>query len=82
MGIVPPTHGVPGAANVVCGSGRARTFDCQKYKTKNNNYFCPHGYQICADHTISTCITRKEGHNPAATKENIMGGDTWVVELI
>jgi hypothetical protein len=81
-GISPPTHWVPGKANIVCGNGRVHTFERQKYKTKNNNYCWSHGYQVGADHKSSTCTKKKEGHNTEATKDNIMGGDTWGVELL
>jgi hypothetical protein len=83
-GIAPTTHVVPKSATSVRGNGRARTFECQKYKTKtkNNNECWSHGYQVGADQTSLTCIKRKEGHNHAATKDNIMGGDTWGMELL
>jgi hypothetical protein len=50
-----------------------------KYKTKNDNKCWSHGYQVGMQQTSATCNERKEGHNPAATKTNIMGGDTWGV---
>jgi hypothetical protein len=52
------------------------------YKTKNNNYCWSHGYQVGLQHTSATCTDRKVGHNPAATKSNIMGGDTWGSEFL
>jgi hypothetical protein len=52
------------------------------YKTKNNNYCWSHGYQVGFQHTSATCTDRKVGHNPAATKSNIMGGDTWGSEFL
>jgi hypothetical protein len=79
---VPPIQVVPGTVTVVRDNARAYTFECQKYKTKNNNYCWSYGYQIGAGCTSSTYKKRKEGHNPAATKENIIGGDTWGVEIL
>jgi hypothetical protein len=52
------------------------------YKTKNNNYCWSHGYKVGLQHTSATWTERKEGHNPAATKTNITGGDTWGSELL
>jgi hypothetical protein len=72
---------MPGA-EIVRDNGRARIFERQKYKTKNNNYCWSHGYHVGADHTRSTFTKKKEGLNPAATKYNIMGGDMWGVELL
>jgi hypothetical protein len=51
------------------------------YKTKNDNYCWSHGYHVGMQHTSSTYTECKEGHNPAATKTNIMGGDTWGSEF-
>jgi hypothetical protein len=52
------------------------------YKTKNNNYCWSHGYQVGLQHTSATFTDRKAGHSPAATKYNIMGGDTWGSEFL
>jgi hypothetical protein len=52
------------------------------YKTKKNNYCWSHGYQVGFQHTSATCTDLKAGHNPAATKSNIMGGDTWGSEFL
>jgi hypothetical protein len=53
-----------------------------KYKTKNNIFCWSHGYQVGMQHTRATCTERKEGHNPASTKTNITGGDTWGSEFL
>jgi hypothetical protein len=52
------------------------------YKTNNNNYCWSHGYQVGLQHTSATCTERKAGHNTAATKSNIMRGDTWGSEFL
>jgi hypothetical protein len=75
---------------VVRGNGRQRRSGTNDqggggrtlYKTKNNKYCWSHGYQVGLKHTSATCTDRKAGHNPAATKSNIMGGDTWVSEFL
>jgi hypothetical protein len=78
------------STTVIRGNGRQRRSGTNDkgggvrplYKTKNNNYCWSHGYQVGVQHTIATCTDRKVGHNPAATKSNIMGGDTWGSELL
>jgi hypothetical protein len=78
------------STTVVRGNGRQRRSGNNEqvsgthplYKTKNNNYCWSHGYQVGLQHTSATCIERKAGHNPAATKSNIMGGDTWGSEFL
>jgi hypothetical protein len=75
---------------VVHGNGRQRRSENNEqvsgsrppYKIKNNNYCWSHGYQVGLQHTSATCTERKEGHNPAATKSNIMVGDTWGSEFL
>jgi hypothetical protein len=89
------TASTPGTTNhssatVVRGNGRQRRSGTNDqggggrplYKTNNNNYCWSHGYQVGLQHTSATCTTRKAGHNPAATKTDIMGGDTWGSELL
>jgi hypothetical protein len=78
------------STTVVRGNGRQRRSGNNEqvsgsrplYKTKNNNYCWSHGYQVGLQHTSATCTERKAGHNPAASKSNIMGGDTWGSEFI
>jgi hypothetical protein len=75
---------------VIRGNGRQRLSGTNDqgggghplYKTKNNNYCWSHGYQVRLQHTSATYTNRKVGHNPAATKSNIMGGDTWGSKLL
>jgi hypothetical protein len=75
---------------VVHGNGRQRRSGTNYqggggrplYKTKSNNYCWSHSYQVGLQHTSATCTDRKTGHNPAATKSNIMGGDTWGSEFL
>jgi hypothetical protein len=74
--IAPQTHVGQVTTTVVCENGRTRTFEPQKYKTKNNIYWWSHGYQVGADTKSSTCTKQKESHSPEATKDNIMGADT------
>jgi hypothetical protein len=52
------------------------------YKTKNDNYFWFHGYQVGMKHTRATCTDSNEGHKLAATNTNIMIGDTWGSEFL
>jgi hypothetical protein len=66
--IVPTT---PGSADVR-----------KSYKTKNDNYSWSHGYQVGLAHTSANCNKKAPGHKDAATKDNIMGGDTWGREFI
>jgi hypothetical protein len=77
------------SATVVRGNGRqCRSGNNEQvsgsrplYKTKNINYCWSHGYQVGLQHTSATCTERRAGHNPPATKSNIMGGDTWGSEM-
>jgi hypothetical protein len=89
--IVPlPAQSQHGSATVVRRNGRQRRSGKNEqvsgsrplYKTKNNNYCWSRGYQVGLEHTIATCNERKAGHNPAATKSNIMGGYTWGSEFL
>jgi hypothetical protein len=72
-------------ATVVRGNGRQRRSGNNEqvsgthplYKTNNNNYCWSHGYQVGLQPTSATCTERKTGHNPEATKSNIMGRYTW-----
>jgi hypothetical protein len=52
------------------------------YKTKNNNNCWSYGYQVGLQHTSANGTERKAGHNPAATKSNIMDGDAWGYEFL
>jgi hypothetical protein len=78
-----------GSDSVFRGNGRQRrtrnneqgNVGRPKYKT-NNDYCWSHGYQVGMQHTSATFTGRKEGHNPAATKTNIMGGDTCGSEFL
>jgi hypothetical protein len=80
-----PSPAQHGSATVIRGYGRQRctgnneqgNWGRPMYKTKNNNYCWSHGYQVGFQHSSATCTERKEGHNPATTNTNIMGGDTW-----
>jgi hypothetical protein len=74
---------------VLRGNGRQRSGPNDQgggshplYKIKNNNYCWSHGYQVGLQHTSATCNDRKVGHNSAATKSNIIGGDTWGSEFL
>jgi hypothetical protein len=66
--IVPTT---PGAAYVR-----------KSYKNKNDNYCWSHGYQVGLYHTSANCTSKAPCHKDEATKENIMGGDTWGREFL
>ena len=41
---------------------------------ENHNYCWTHGHHIEDDHTSATCTMPYPGHQPAATKNNTMGG--------
>jgi hypothetical protein len=65
-------------------SGRAITTPApaaayvRKYlKTKNENYCWSHGYQLGLVHTSANCTKKIPGHKYTATKDYIMGGETW-----
>jgi hypothetical protein len=85
-----PAQAQHGSATVVRGNGRQRRSGNNEQasgshpllKTKNNNYCWYHGYQVGLQHTSATCTERKAGHNPAATRSTIMGGDTWRSEFL
>jgi hypothetical protein len=85
-----PAQAQHGSATVVRGNGRQRRSGNNEqvsgsrplYKTKNDNYCWSHGYKVGFQHTSATCTERKAGHNPAATKSNIMGGNTWGSEFL
>jgi hypothetical protein len=55
---------------------------CKSYKTKNDNYCWSHGYQVGHAHTSANCTKKSPGHKYEATKDNIMGGDTWGSEFL
>ena len=44
--------------------------------TNPNSYCWMHGYCIKIGHSSATCTQRFEGHKPAATHANPMGGST------
>jgi hypothetical protein len=48
----------------------------KSYKTKNDNYFWSHGYQVGLAHISANCTKKAPGHKDIATKDNIMGVDT------
>jgi hypothetical protein len=54
----------------------------KSYKTKNDNYCWSHGYKLGLDHTSVNCTKKAPCHNDGATKNNIMGGDTWGSEFL
>jgi hypothetical protein len=59
------------------------TYMSKSYKTKNDNYCWSHEYQVGLAYTSSANCTKKyTGHKDAATKDNIMGGDTWGSEFL
>jgi hypothetical protein len=51
-------------------------------KTKNDNYYWSHVYQVGLAHNSANFTKKVPGHKDAATNENIMGGDTWGSEFI
>jgi hypothetical protein len=53
------------------------TYVRKSYKNKNDNYCWLHGYQVGLAHTSVNCTKKAPGQKYAATKDNIMGGDTW-----
>jgi hypothetical protein len=52
------------------------------YKTKNDNYCWSHGYQVGLAHISANCTKKAPGHKDEATKDNIMGGDTWGIKFL
>jgi hypothetical protein len=50
----------------------------QAKSTNNNNCCWSHGHQVHRTHMIATCKARKDGHQEMVTKDNTMGGLTWV----
>jgi hypothetical protein len=58
-------------------TGPTNAYVRKSYKTKNDNYFWSHGYQVGLNHTSSNCTKKALGHKDNATKSKIMGGDTW-----
>jgi hypothetical protein len=53
------------------------TYVRKSYKTKNDNYCWSHEYHVGLAHTSVNCTKKALCHNDAATKDSIMGGDTW-----
>jgi hypothetical protein len=54
----------------------------KSYNTKNDNYCWSHGYQVGLAHKSENCTKKAPYHKDGATKNNIMGGDTWGSEFI
>jgi hypothetical protein len=61
-------------------TGPAVAYISKSYKTKNDNY-SRSGYQVGMTHTSANCTKKAPGHKDEATKDNIMGGDTWCSEF-
>ena len=66
----PPPNGVP-----------APTFRGREWKDQGS-YCWSHGYKVGRRHGSQTCTNRKEGHQEAATRTDLMGGSTWGQEDI
>jgi hypothetical protein len=66
----------------IASAGPTNAYVRKLYKTKNENYSWPHGYQVGLDHTSANCTKKASGHKDNATKTNIMGGDTWEIEFL
>jgi hypothetical protein len=69
--------GVHATAAPIVPTTPGATYVRKSYKTKNYNYCCSHGYQVGLAHTSANFTKKAPGHKGAATKDNIMGGDTW-----
>jgi hypothetical protein len=54
----------------------------KSYKTKNDNYYWSHDYQVGLAHKSANCTKKAPVHKDTATKDNIMGGDTWGSEFL
>jgi hypothetical protein len=63
----------PGGNNGRPGTGTTNT--TTKKRFDNDNYCWTHGFDCHPSHTSTTCKWPKEGHESAATKDNIMGGN-------
>jgi hypothetical protein len=71
-----------GNATPIVSTGTSNAYVRKSYKTKNDNYCWSHGYQVGLTHTSENCTKKAPGHKDGATKNNIMGGDTWGSEFI
>jgi hypothetical protein len=69
--------GAQANATPVVPTVKSNAYVRKSYKTKNYNYCWSHGYQVGLDHTSANCTKKAPGHKDGATKNNIIGGDTW-----
>jgi hypothetical protein len=74
--------GAQGNAAPIASAGPTNAYVRKSYKTKNDNYYWSHGYQVGLTHTSENFTKKAPGHKESATKNNIMGGDTWVSEFL
>jgi hypothetical protein len=74
--------GVQGNTRPAAEAGTPTTYVRKSYKTKNDNYFWSHGYQVGLNHTSDNCTKKAPGLKDNAIKTNSMGGDTWGREFL
>jgi hypothetical protein len=66
------------APNVaIFDAGPDGVYISKSYKTNNDNYCWSHDYQVGMYHTSANYTKKAYGHKDEATKDNIMGGNTW-----
>jgi hypothetical protein len=69
--------GAQGNATPSVPTVQSNAYVRKSYKTKNDNYCWSHGYQVGFIHTSVNCTKKAPCHKDGATKNKIMGGDTW-----
>jgi hypothetical protein len=69
--------GTQGNARTAVAAGPTNAYVRKSYKTNNENYCWSHGYQVGLTHTSVNCTKKAPDHKDNATKDNIMGVDTW-----
>jgi hypothetical protein len=69
--------GAQANATPVVSTVQSTAYVRKSYKTKNYNYCWSHGYQVGFSHKSANCTKKAIFHKDGATKNNIMGGDTW-----
>jgi hypothetical protein len=74
--------GAQGNATPIVSTGQRNAYVRKSYKIKNDNYCWSHGYQVGLAHTSANCTKKAPVHKDGATKNNIMGGDTWGSEFL
>jgi hypothetical protein len=74
--------GAQGTVTPIVYTGLGYAYVRKSYKSKNDNNCWSHAYQVGLNHTSANCTNNSPGHKDGATKNNIIGGDTWGSEFL